>query len=100
MLLTIGFTVAAEDVRPFQFRAIQGARRLELLRRSTLALHRNRARQQIQWCSMSSTLCWSRCADILRLSPGCDGRARVESGECRCPIQASDMQRHAACKAV
>src|SRR6516165_5341864 len=28
MLLTIGFTVAAEDVRHFQFRAIQGTRRL------------------------------------------------------------------------
>ena len=49
MLLTIGFTVAAEDVRHFQFRAIQGARRLEDLRRSRLDLHRNRARQQIQW---------------------------------------------------
>ena len=49
MLLTIGFTVAAEDVRHFQLRAIQGARRLELLRRSRLDLHRNRTRQQIQW---------------------------------------------------
>jgi len=44
MLLTIGFTVAAEDVRHFQFRAVQGARRLEVLRRSRLDLHRNRAR--------------------------------------------------------
>src|SRR5262249_22636796 len=50
--------------------------------------------------SVSSTLLWWRCVDILRLSPGCDGRARVESGECRCPIQASDMQRHAAWNAV
>ena len=49
MLLTIGFTVAAEDVRHFQLRAIQGARRLEELRRSRLDLHRNRTRQQIQW---------------------------------------------------
>ena len=49
MLLTIGFTVAAENVRHFQFRAIQGARRLEVLRRSRLDLQRNRARQQIQW---------------------------------------------------
>ena len=48
MLLTIGFAVAAEDVRHFQLRAIQGARRLEVLRRSRLDLHRNRARQQIQ----------------------------------------------------
>jgi len=44
MLLTIGFTVAAEDIRHFQFRAVQGARRLEVLRRSRLDLHRNRAR--------------------------------------------------------
>jgi hypothetical protein len=49
MLLTIGFTVAAEDVRHFQFRAIQGARRLAVLRRSRLDLHRNGTRQQIQW---------------------------------------------------
>jgi hypothetical protein len=45
----IGFTVAAEDVRHFQLRAIQGARRLEVLLRSRLDLHRNRTRQQIQW---------------------------------------------------
>src|SRR3981081_4401823 len=31
MLLTIGFAVAAEDVRPFQLRAIHRARRLEML---------------------------------------------------------------------
>ena len=49
MLLTIGLTVAAEDVRRFQLRAIQGARRLEVLRRSRLDLYRNRTRQQIQW---------------------------------------------------
>src|SRR3974377_2597835 len=49
MLFTIGLAVAAEDVRYFQLRAIQGARRLEGVRRSRLDLQRNRARQQIQW---------------------------------------------------
>src|SRR5258706_15019282 len=36
MLFTIGFAVAAEDVRHFQLRAIQGARRFEVLRRGKL----------------------------------------------------------------
>lgn len=48
MLLTIGFTVATKDVRHFQFRAMQGARRLEVLRRGRLDLHRNRVGQQIK----------------------------------------------------
>src|SRR5215469_8382877 len=48
MLLTIGFAVAAENVRHFQLRAIHCARRLEVLRWCGLNLHRNRTRQQIQ----------------------------------------------------
>ena len=48
MLLTIGFAVAAEDVRHFQLRAIHGARRLEVLGRGGLGLQGNRARQQIE----------------------------------------------------
>ena len=42
MLFTIGFAVAAEDVRHFQLRAIHGARRLEALLRSR-NLHRGKA---------------------------------------------------------
>src|SRR5258706_11902963 len=49
MLFTIGFAVAAEDVRHFQLRAIQGARRLEGLRRGRGGPPRKRARQQNQW---------------------------------------------------
>src|SRR6267154_4335081 len=49
MLLTIGFAVAAEDVRHFQLRAIHRAGWLEVLGRCGLDLQRNRARQQIQW---------------------------------------------------
>src|SRR6267378_7236380 len=49
MLLTIGFAVAAEDVRHFQLRAIHRARRLEVLRWCGLDLQGNWARQQIQW---------------------------------------------------
>src|SRR6201984_2296844 len=48
MLLTIGFAVAAEDVRHFQLRAIHRARRLEVLGWFGLVLHRDRTRQQIQ----------------------------------------------------
>ena len=48
MLLTIGFAVAAEDVRHFQLRAIHRAQRLEVLRWFGLDLHRDRTRQQIQ----------------------------------------------------
>src|ERR1700747_1696498 len=48
MLLTIGFAVAAEDVRHFQLRAIHRARRLEVLGWFGLDLDRDRTRQQIQ----------------------------------------------------
>src|SRR5256885_13156591 len=48
MLLTIGFAVAAEDVRHFQLRAIHRAQRLEVLGWFGLDLHRDRTRQQIQ----------------------------------------------------
>src|SRR6516164_5965424 len=48
MLLTIGFAVAAEDVRHFELRATHRAQRLEVFRRFGLDLHRDRARQQIQ----------------------------------------------------
>src|SRR2546421_155262 len=48
MLLTIGFAVAAEDVRHFQLRAIHRAQRLEVLGWFGLVLHRDRTRQQIQ----------------------------------------------------
>ena len=48
MLLTVGFAVAAEDVRHFQLRAIHRARRLEVLGWFGLDLHRDRTRQQIQ----------------------------------------------------
>src|SRR5713101_3071540 len=48
MLFTIGFAVAAEDVRHFQLRAIHEDRWLEMLGWSGLNLHRNRARQQIK----------------------------------------------------
>src|SRR5438309_10565787 len=48
MLLTIGFAVAAEDVRHFQLRAIHRARGLEVLGWFGLDLHRNRTRQQVQ----------------------------------------------------
>ena len=55
MLLTIGFTVAAEDVRHFQFRAIQEARRLEVLRRdANLPSKQGEAANPVG--SMSSTL--------------------------------------------
>jgi hypothetical protein len=49
MLFAIGFAVAAENIRHFQLRAIQGAWWLEVLRWSRLDLHRNGTRQQIQW---------------------------------------------------
>src|SRR5258708_20871141 len=48
MPLTVGFAVAAEDVRYFQLRAIHRARWLEVLGWCGLDLHRNRAKQQIQ----------------------------------------------------
>src|SRR6516164_5728259 len=48
MLLTIGFAVAAEDVRHFQLRAIHRARRLEVFGWFRLDLRRNRTRQQVQ----------------------------------------------------
>src|SRR5215470_2925643 len=48
VLLTIGFAVAAEDVRHFQLRALHGARRSEGLGWCGLHLQRNRTRQQIQ----------------------------------------------------
>src|SRR5215831_13033028 len=48
MLLTIGFTVATEDVRHFELRATHRAQRLEVLGWFGLDLHRDRARQQIQ----------------------------------------------------
>src|SRR3974390_1585484 len=48
MLLTIGFAVAAENVRHFQLRAIHRAQRLEVFRWFGLDLHRDRTRQQIQ----------------------------------------------------
>src|SRR6516165_7737829 len=48
MLLTIGFAVAAEDVRHFQLRAIHRTQRLEVFGWFGLDLHRNRTRQQIQ----------------------------------------------------
>jgi len=48
MLLTIGFAVAAEDIRHFQLRAIHRARRLEVLGWFALGFHRNRTREQIQ----------------------------------------------------
>ena len=89
MLLTIGFTVAAEDVRHFQLRAIHGARRLEVLRAGTLDLHRNRARQQIQWARCRADFA-GRDAEIF-----CSGRQaamaeqQLNGGERRCPIQAS-----------
>ena len=44
MLLAIGFTIAAEDVRHFQLGAIHGAQRLEERWRSGLDLQGNRAR--------------------------------------------------------
>src|SRR5215831_16164872 len=48
MLLTIGFAVAAEDVRHFELRAIHLAQRLEVFGWFGLVLHRDRTRQQIQ----------------------------------------------------
>ena len=48
MLLTIGFAVAAEDVRHFQLRAIHRARWLEVLGWCGLDLYRNRTRQEVQ----------------------------------------------------
>ena len=48
MLLTIGFAVAAEDVRHLQLGAIHRAQRLEVLGWFGLNLHRDRTRQQIQ----------------------------------------------------
>src|SRR5215472_2839631 len=47
-LLTIGFAVAAEDVRHFELRAIHRAQRLEVFGWFGLVLHRDRTRQQIQ----------------------------------------------------
>jgi hypothetical protein len=49
MLLAIGFTIAAEDVRHFQLGAIHGTQRLEERRRSGLHLQGNRVGQQIEW---------------------------------------------------
>ena len=49
MLLAIGFTIAAEDVRHFQLGAIHGTQRLEERRRSRLDLQGDRVRQQIEW---------------------------------------------------
>jgi hypothetical protein len=48
MLFTIGFAVAAKDVRHFEFRAIHRGRWLEVLEWSGFDLHRNWPRQQIQ----------------------------------------------------
>jgi hypothetical protein len=49
MLLAIGFTIAAEDVRHFQLGAIHGTQRLEERRRSGPHLQGNRVGQQIEW---------------------------------------------------
>src|SRR5258706_1147745 len=49
MLFTIGFAVAAEDVRHFQLRAIQGARRFEGFRPGQAGPPRKTAQQQNQW---------------------------------------------------
>src|SRR5258708_11992626 len=49
MLLAIGFTIAAEDIRHFQLGAIHGTQRLEEPGRSGLDLHGNRVRQPIEW---------------------------------------------------
>ena len=51
MLLAVGFTIAAEDVRHFQLGAIHGTQRLEERRRSVLDLQGNRVGQQIEWAS-------------------------------------------------
>jgi hypothetical protein len=49
MLLAIGFTIAAEDVRHFQLGEIHRTQRLEERWRSGLDLQGNRVRQQIEW---------------------------------------------------
>lgn len=48
MLTTIGFTIAAKDVRHFQLGAIHPSQRLEMLRWGGFGLHANRTRQQIE----------------------------------------------------
>jgi hypothetical protein len=49
MLLAIGFTIAAEDIRHFQLGAIHGTVRLEERCFGGLDLQGNRVRQQIEW---------------------------------------------------
>jgi hypothetical protein len=44
MLFSVGFAVAAEDIRHFQLRAIHGPRRSEVLRRGGLGVCRNGSR--------------------------------------------------------
>jgi hypothetical protein len=72
MLLTIGFAVAAENVRHFQLRAIHHAQRLEVLRRFGLDLHRDRTRQQIQ-----RTRCRADFAGRYAKIFGCCGQAAM-----------------------
>jgi hypothetical protein len=66
MLLTIGFAVAAEDVRHFQLRAIHRARWLEVLGWFGLDLDRDRTRQQIQRTRCRADFA-SRYAEILQM---------------------------------
>src|SRR6516164_9212473 len=72
MLLTIGFAVAAEDVRHFQLRAIHRARRLEVLGWFRLNLHRDRTRQQVQRTRCRADFA-GRYAEIF----GCCGQAAM-----------------------
>ena len=48
VLFTILGTVAAEDIRHFEFWALHRARRSEILRCSRLRLRRYRSRQQVE----------------------------------------------------
>src|SRR5215471_19379336 len=98
MLLTIGFAVAAEDVRHFQLRATHRAKRLEVFGWFGLDLHRDRARQQID--SMLSRLCWSLCGDILLLWPGCDDRAAAEWCGRRRLVPTSERQKRVEANAA
>jgi len=68
MLLTIGFAVAAEDIRHFQLRAIHRARRLEVfwVGVGLTSIETGEAANPVG--SSGAGLCWSQCGDILMWS--------------------------------
>src|SRR5712691_11333294 len=99
MLLTIDAAVAAEDVRHFQLRAIHEGTMITNAGVEWAGPPSKQREVTNRVGSMSSTLCWSRCGDILLWSPGCGGPAAAGWCARRCPIQASEPRRRDAMNA-